>query len=452
MRLQRRLGVVDFTLITIGSVIGSGIFRNPAVVAQRAHQPLLIMACWAAGGVLALIGAFVFAELASRRPLDGGLYAYLRDAYNPGVGFVFVWMVFWVMYTGGTAASAALFAGYLGPALGITADPRVIAVAALGAVTIVNVLGVRQGAAWQDLLVILKVSAIGALIFAGFIARASAVHAPPLPAFSSSLQLAGALGVAMLPALFAYNGFQSATYITAEVREPQRTVPRGMLLGVAVVVIVYILVSTGCLRVLGAAGLASSATPAADVMRAAFGSAGARIIAIAIALSTLGYMSTSVLVAPRVYFQLAADGMLFRQVAWVHPRTRVPVVAIVMHGTMAAILAASGTFEQIVNWVTLPDWCCIAAAAIAIFIFRKRDSGGPAPFVRVPAHPCSTLLLIGAVLAVVAAEVAIYPRDSLYSALVLLAGAIVYLGWVRRRSRHAPPMIAKIAKPGTNEQ
>jgi APA family basic amino acid/polyamine antiporter len=435
--LQRRLGVADFTLITIGSVIGSGIFRTPAVVAQRAHAPAFITLCWIAGGILAIIGAFVFAELAARRPLDGGVYAYLREAYGRGMGFVYVWMIFLVIYTGGTAASAALFAGYLGPAFGISADPRLVAFCALAAVTAINALGLRQGAGWQHLLVILKVGAICALIAAGFIAHPLAQHAAALPAFATPVQLFGALGVAMLPALFAYNGFQHSTYISVEVREPRVAIPRGLLFGVGIVIVVYLLVSTGCLRVLGPTGLAASATPAADVMHAAFGAIGSRAIALAIALSTLGYMSTAILVAPRVYFQLATDGMLFRQAAYVHPRTRVPVVAIVLHGAMAAALAASGTFEQIVNWVTLPDWCFIALAAVAIFIFRARDRGDAQPAIRVPGHPWTTSLLIAAVLGVVIAEIAIYPRDSLYSGIVLLAGVAVYALFMRRTKASA---------------
>ena len=435
--LQRRLGLADFTLITIGCVIGSGILRTPAVVAQRIHSPLLITLCWVAGGLLAIIGAFVFAELAARRPLDGGLYAYVREAYDPGVGFVFVWMVFWVMYSGGTAASAALFAGYLGPALGISADPRLVAAVALASVTLINVLGLRQGAQWQNLLVVLKLGALGALIVAGFTAHPLPAQTFTAAAFATPLQLAGAFGVAMLPALFAYNNFQSATYISAEVRDPARTIPRGMLIGVCTVIAVYILVSTGCLRVLGAAGLAATATPAAAVMQAAFGTIGSRAIALAIAISTLGFMSTAVLVAPRVYFQLAEDGMLFRQVAWVHPRTRVPVIAILMHGAMATALAASGTFEQIVNWVTVPDWSFIALAAAALFVFRKRDKNAPEPYVRVPLHPWSTLLLISAVLAVVAAEIAIYPRDSLYATIVLIFGVAAYFAFVRGRTAQA---------------
>ena len=289
--LRRRITPFDFTLITVGGVIGSGIFRNPAVVAQRAHTPFLTMLAWVLGGVLAIIGAFVFAELAARRPQDGGLYAYLKDAFGPGMGFVFVWMDFTLMYTGGTAASAALFAGYVAPAFGITLNGKLVAVIAVACVTLINVLGVRQGATWQNLLVILKVGAIAGLIAAGFVAHPVAAHAA-LPGFANGAVLAGALGVALLPALFAYQGFQSAAYVTSETIDAARTIPRGLLLGMGIVVAAYLLVNAGCLRVLGAAGLAATATPAADIMTAAVGPWGGRIIAVAIALSTLGYIST----------------------------------------------------------------------------------------------------------------------------------------------------------------
>ena len=432
LALQRRIGIFDFTLITVGSVIGSGIFRNPAVVAQRAHTPALTMLAWVVGGVLAIIGSFVFAELAERRPRDGGLYAYLKDAFGPGVGFVFVWMDFTLMFTGGTAASAALFAGYVAPAFGITLNAKLVAVIAVACVTAINVLGVRQGATWQNLLVLLKTGAIAALIVAGLLAHPLPAHAA-LPSFTNGAVLAGALGVALLPALFAYQGFQGVAYVTSETIDPARTIPRGLLIGMGIVVAAYLLINVGCLRVLGAAGLAATATPAADVMSAAIGPWGGRIIAIAIALSTLGYMSTAILVAPRVYFALARDGMCFSQIGWVHPRTRVPVVAIVLHGAVAAALAASGTFAQIINWTTIPVWTFIALAAIALFIFRARDGASPPATVAVPGHPWTTIVLIAAVAGVLVAELAIYPLDALYAVIVALAGLALYLSFVRPR-------------------
>ena len=433
--LLRRLGVFDFTLITIGAIIGSGIFRTPSVVAHRAQLPVIALGCWVAGGAIALFGAFVFAELAARRPLNGGLYAYLRDAFHPLVAFLFGWTLLMVSNTGGTAASAVLFAAYLQPLTGLTLDPRIVAVVTLAVLAGINILGVRQGSSWQNLLVVLKVGAIIGLIVAGLTAHPH--HAMPLAqhVFPSSGTLLAAIGVAMLPVLFAYNGFQSPSYITAEAIQPERTIPRGLLYGICVVVVVYVLVNLGCLRVLGIDGLAASTAPAADVMRAWLGPIGSRLIAIAIALSTLGFMSTQMLLAPRIYYQMAADGTFFAPVAWINRKTRTPIVAILLQAAIASAIAVSGTFEQIVNWVVAPEWLFVVLAAIAIFIFRRRDAARPAPATRVPGHPYSTIFFILTLLGIFAAEVTIYPRDTMYGAVVLLVGAIVYFWRARRRDQ-----------------
>jgi basic amino acid/polyamine antiporter, APA family len=429
--LQRRLNVFDLTLITIGSIIGSGIFRNPAVVANRAHLPGLAIGAWVVGGLLALIGAFVFAELAERRPVDGGIYAYLRDAYNPAVAFVFGWTLLLISDTGGTAAAAVLFSGYLTPLTGMTFDTRIVAVIVLAILVAINCLGVRQGGTWQNVLVILKVAAIAGLIVAGLFAHPSAGAAATLPGFDSNATLLGAFGLAMLPVLFAYNGFQGATYITGETVNPERTIPRGLIFGVLAVVVIYVLVNIGCLRVLGPAGLAATKVPAADVMQALVGPIGARLIAIAIALSTLGFMSTRMLVTPRIYFQMAADGTFFKQLAWINPKTHVPTIAIIAEGLIAALIAISGTYDKIVNWTTAPEWIFVVLAAGAIFVFRKRDRDTAQPRFRVPLHPFSTILLIVVLLAIFFSEVVLIPLDTLYGTLVIVAGFIFYFGWKR---------------------
>jgi basic amino acid/polyamine antiporter, APA family len=429
--LRRRLNVFDLTLITIGSIIGSGIFRNPAVVAQRAHLPGLAIGCWILGGLIAMIGAFVFAELAERRPANGGIYAYLRDAYHPVVAFVFGWTLLLIADTGGTAASAVLFAGYLTPLTGLQFDPRIVAVITLAVLVGINCLGVRQGGNWQNGLVIFKVAAIAGLIAAGLFAHPAAGAAMTLPGFSTNTALLGAFGVAMLPVLFAYNGFQGATYITGETVNPERTIPRGLIFGVLAVIAIYVLVNVGDLRVLGPAGLAATKVPASDVMQAALGPIGARVIAIAIALSTLGFMSTRMLVTPRVYFQMAADGTFFKQIAWISPNSRVPTIAIIIEGAIAAIIAVSGTFEQIVNWTVAPEWIFVVLAAGAIFIFRKRDGNAIQPAFRVPLHPFSTILLMVVLLAIFVTEVILVPLDTLYGTLVIVAGIIFYYAWKR---------------------
>lgn len=429
--LLRRLVLADLVLISIGAIIGSGIFRNPSVVAQRAHTPVLILCAWIAGGAIALLGAFIFAELGARRPHDGGLYAYLRDAYHPVVAFMFGWATLSIADSSGTAASAITFAGYIAPA----AYTKIIAVGTIAVITTINCLGVRQGGNWQNALVVLKVAAITGLIFAGLSAHPSAAAAASAPAFASPKFALAAFGVAMIPILFAYNGFQTASYVTGETRDPARTLPLGLLLGVSCVVIIYVLANIAYLRVLGPAGLAASQAPAADVLSAAVGPSGAKFIAIAIALSTLGFMSTKMLLTPRIYFQMAADGTFFKQLAWVHPKTRVPVVSIALYGLMAALIALAGSFEQILNW-SLVGYAFLILAAAALFIFRARDRGKPAPAFRVPGHPFTTLTFIAAVGAIFVALAITYPIDMLIGGGITLFGGVVYVLW-RAGSRDA---------------
>jgi basic amino acid/polyamine antiporter, APA family len=434
-QLERRLGLADLTLITIGAVIGSGIFRTPAVVAARAHSSVLIMSCWVIGGAIALIGGFVYAELAARRPLDGGAYAYLRDAYNPLVAFLLPWQVLLLSYVGSTALSAVLFADYILPLTGLHAEPRIVAVFAIAIVTLINLLGVRQGSTWQNILVTLKVLGIGSVIVVGILIAHPVVSAAPrLPAFGSPLAVVAAIGVAMLPVLFSYNNFQSTAFMTAETKNPALTIPRGLIIGILAVVVIYFLASFAYLRVLGPDALALTKTPAADVMRAAFGTPGAAIVAVAIAASTLGFMSTAVLLAPRVYFQMAYDGLFFKQIAWISPKTKVPAVAIALHGTIAAIYAATGSYELILNWISAWMWLFSMLCAVAIFIFRKRDAGQPRPAFMVPLHPWSTALFILAILFIFVSSYIQYPLDTSLGALVNIAGVAFYMIWNRRRA------------------
>ncbi|MGA8325582.1 MAG: amino acid permease [Candidatus Cybelea sp.] len=430
--LLRRLRTFDLTLITIGSVVGSGIFRTPAVVAQRAHLPAIILGCWLAGGAIALLGASIFAEVAARRALNGGLYGYLRDAYHPIVAFLFGWTFLLVSGTGSNAAAAILFAGYLAPLTGLTFDPRVVAIATLAILAGINVLGVRQGGNWQNLIGLLKIGAIAGLIVASLVAPSHPI-APDAPAsFGHPLALLAAIGVAMLPVLFTYAGFQGTTFVTAETVQPERAIPRALIAGIGVVIVLYILANAGYLRMLGATGLAASAAPAADTMRAAVGSAGSKFIALAIALSTLGYLSTCMLAYPRIYYQMAADGVFFKAVGWISPRTRVPVVAILLQALMAGIIALSGTYEQIINWVVAPQWLFIGLGASTLLVYRRRDGGASRrPITSVPGHPVTTWFFIAVLLAIFAAEVAIYPRDTLYGIAVVLSGVLAYFMWHR---------------------
>lgn len=434
MGLVRRLNAFDITLITVGGIIGAGIFRNPAVVAQRAGSSSLILLAWIVGGFIALAGAFTYAELGARRPESGGTYVYLCDAYPPVIAFMFGWTMLVLSDTGGSAASAILFAGYLEPATGFHVDPKVASVTAIALITIVNCLGVRQGGTWQNILVSLKLLAIAGVIVAGLIVHplGTAISSTAMPAIASASSFT-AFGVALIPVLYAYLGFQTTNYVAGETNRPAVTLPIGVIAGVCIVIVAYVLVNAGMLRVLGPSGLAASQAPASDVMQAAIGPAGARVIAIAIAVSTLGFVSTKLLLTPRVYFQMAADGLFFKQLAWVHPKTRAPVVAIALQGAFAIVIALSGTFERIVNWSVTTQYAFVALAACALFIFRKQDAaaGRAGVTFEAPGHPYTTLLLIAALIAVAVTALVGYTVDTLIGFGVTALGALVYYIWKR---------------------
>jgi APA family basic amino acid/polyamine antiporter len=293
---------------------------------------------------------------------------------------------------------------------------------------------VRQGGNWQNFVVVLKIAAIVALIAASLSSHSHVLVPSAGRSFDRTTGLIAAIGVAMLPVLFTYAGFQSPSFVTGETLQPQWTLPRGLIIGFSVVVAIYVLANIGYLKVLGAGGLAGSAAPAADAMRAVAGNAGARFIALAIALSTLGYLSTCMLTFPRVYYQMAADGLFFKALARISPSTHVPIVAILLHAFIASIITLSGTYEQIINWVVAPQWLFIFMAGGALFVFRRRDAALPKPVTTVPGHPVTTLFFIAVLLAIFCAELLIYPLDTLYGIGVVVTGAVVYLAWQARRA------------------
>ena len=423
--LARRLGLFDATMLVMGGIVGSGIFINPYVVAQQVHTPLLILGAWAAGGVIALAGALVYAELAARRPEVGGQYAYLRDAFHPSVAFVYGWTLLLVTQTGGMAAVAVTFARYF---LEITRAPisdAWIAAAALAALTVINCLGVRAGSNVQSALMLLKIVAIAALVGAGAILARPAAQSVSV-AHDSVLSF----GAAMTPVLFAYGGWQTSSFVAGEMKNSARDLPRALLIGVLGVIALYVSVTFVCVRVLGAAGLAETHTPASAVMRAALGENGARFIALGIAISTLGFLSQGMLTAPRVYFAMAEDGLFFRSVAWIHPRTSAPVVAIILQGAVAVIIALSGRYEQILNYVVSVDFILFGMTGISLLVFRARQPASDG--FRAPLFPLMPAFFVLSCFLVVATTVAKYPANSAIGLAILASGIPAYFIWRRK--------------------
>jgi len=428
--LARRLGVFDATMLVMGGIIGSGIFVTPAEVARYVHTPLLIVGVWVLGGMIALAASFVYAELAARRPEVGGQYAYLRDAYGPMPAFLYGWALLLVIQSGGMAAVAITFARYFGNLVQLPIADSVVAVAVLGLLTIINCLGVRSGSNVQNVLMLLKIAAIGALVLAGFW-LAPAAAAAPSAAATQPLSTLAAIGAAMTPVMFSYGGWQTSSFVAGEMRSPQRDLGRGLLLGVLGVVLLYTAVAFVCQHALGLQELAASKTPASDVMRLALGQGGVTFIALGIAISALGFLSQGMLTAPRVYFAMAEDGVFFRSVAIVSERTRVPVVAIGLQGAAASIIALSGTFGQILSYVVSVDFIFFGLTGAALFVFRRRDPGQAVAF-KAPLHPFTTGLFVIACAVTVIATVWNNPTNSLIGYAILAAGVPACLYWQRK--------------------
>ena len=431
-QLLRRVGLFDATMIVMGGIVGAGIFINPYVVARQLHSPALILMVWVAGGVVAMLGAFIYAELAARMPNVGGQYAYLRDAFHPLAGFLYGWVLLLVIQTGGMAAVTITFARYFLELTGWPISEKLVAVATITLLTIVNCLGVKAGSRVQSVLMLLKIGAIGLLVAAGlFLVRAPHPVLRPTLDRPPSLDLLTALGAAMVPVLFAFGGWQTANFIATEIKEPRRNLSRALVLGVAGVIVLYLGVNFVCVRALGAEGLADSKVPASAVMHLTLGSAGARLIALGIAVSTLGFLSQSVLTAPRVYFAMALDGLFFPAVARVDAKTHVPVTAIVMQSGLTLVIALSGSYEKILNYVVSMDFIFFGLTGASLFVLRRRDRQEHEGY-RVPGHPWTTALFVAVCWLVVLNTIYKYPSNTALGLGILALGVPVYAWWARR--------------------
>ncbi|HKO35538.1 MAG TPA: amino acid permease [Pyrinomonadaceae bacterium] len=474
--LARRLTLFDATMIVMGGIIGAGIFSNPYVVAQLVHSTSLILGVWIAGGLIALAGAFIYAELSSQVSETGGQYVYLRDAMHPVVGFVYGWSMLFVIQTGAMAAVALIFANHVFAVAGVPASDwsaALLAASALILLTIVNCIGVRAGTLTQNTFMILKLVAIAALVVIGLaLATPASAEVSAVAPGGSTWQALIAFGAALIPAQFAYGGWQTSCYVAGEVREPRRTLPRALLIGVVGVIIVYLSVNFVCVYVLGPEMLARTKTPASAIMGLALGDKGARFIAAGIAISTIGFLSQSMLTAPRVYFAMAEDGLFFKRLASLN-RSRVPAFAIALQGGLAAAIALVGSrYEQILNYAVSVDVVSFGMTAACVFVFRRArnravigspsphaergiggevgDGSNPAPnpspragrgepapahgkVFRIPGHPFTTLFFIGACAVITFSMIYKYPRNSAISFGIMFLGVPAYFLWTRRR-------------------
>ena len=438
---RRQLGLFDATMIVMGGIVGAGIFANPSEVAHRVHTPFLILGVWMLGGLIAMCGAFIWAELATRLPAaEVGQYVYLREAYHPAVAFMYGWGLLLVTQTGGMAAVAVIFASYFRALTGADWNNSAIAAIALLTLTVVNCFGARAGSNVQNALMLLKIGAIAALVVIGFAvghAAAAGLKSGDLLGQPASFGLLKSIGAAMVPIAFAYGGWQTATFVASEMRDAHRDLARGLLIGVGGVVALYLAVNLACLHVVGPAGLDATTTPASDVMRLALGERGAQWIAFAITISTLGFLSQSMLTAPRVYYAMARDGLFFASVGKLFGRSGAPVVAITLQGLAAIIIACSGTYGEILNFEVTVDFIFFGMTAAALFILRRRGTGSESVTYRVPGHPFTTMLFVLSCAGIVVSAIIASPRNSAIALCIMLAALPVYYFWTRFRGAHS---------------
>ena len=410
--------------VVINGVIGIGIFRTPATIASHTGSGTEQLIAWTIGAVIALTGALCYAELGARRPTAGGGYVYLREAFGAIVAFVYGWNLLAVNYSGSLAALATVFVNYAGAALGVdVANPRPGAVGTIVFLAGINWFGIRSGAWTLNFLTVLKLAAIGTMIAVGLAAGGAPAPAAPPPPINP-LALFGVL----MPALFSYSGWYHINDIAGEIRDPQRNLPRAIVLAMLLIAACYLLANVAYLAVLGHAGLAASQAPAADLMRHVLGEPGARLIAAGIATSALGFCHVMLIGGARVFQVMGADGLFFRVAGRLHPRWRSPNVALLLLAGWAIVLALTGTFDQLLNYSTVGDWLGIAAVIATLFWYQRH--GGAAPF-RVPLYPLLPIAFLIVVLGVLAVTSWNSPRDAGMGVLITAAGVPIYWLWTR---------------------
>lgn len=432
--LRRALTQFDLTMIAIGASVGSGIFLTPALVANALPSPMWILGVWAFGGVMALCGALTFAELGAMMPRAGGLYVFLSEAYGGLFGFLFGWAYFLVVNTGGLAALALAFSTYfayfvpLSPP-GITS----MAIAGVVVVTILNVRGVKAGGIFSDVFTVLKLAGIAGLIFVGIGWGSAATTDFSQPLDSSSGGLGGALTLAMVSVLWSYGGWQHVTFTAAEAVNPQRTVPRALIVGSVVITAVYLLVNVSYMFLLPLPDIAASERVAADALMVILGGLGGALISLTIVISTFGTTGIYTLTAPRIYYAMARDGVFFQRVASVHPRFHTPAFSIVVQSSWTIVLILFwGTYESLISYVVFTDWIFFGLAGASVFVFRKRNPDAERPY-RTLGYPYTPVLFVAVATWFVLTTLVTKPMESWAGFVFLTLGVPVYFFWKKKR-------------------
>jgi len=432
--LPRAIGYLGSTAIVVGTIIGSGVFLVPHNVAQQVGTVRDLFLVWIVGGALSLAGALSLGELGAAMPEAGGVYVYLREAYGRPFAFLYGWGMLLVIHSGSLATLAVAFGIYSSQFVPLTPlGQKLVASAAIAFLTLVNIRGVRTASLVQTAFTAAKLAGLavimGYALFATHVIPLAAVH--PLPTPQTTLTT---FGVALIGVLWAYEGWHMLSFTAGEVRDPTRVLPRSYLIGGVVVIAAYLGANLAYLRVLPLAALAERQKVAAEAMQVLTGPRGALFVSALILCSIFGALNGTILTGPRAYYAMARDKVFFQAVGRVHPRFATPAVAIIIQGSWAILLAASGTYEQLYTYVIFAGWFFYAAAILGVIVLRRRQPSLARPY-RVWGYPALPIAFCLAALAIVGNTLAAKPRESLIGAGLILLGVPIYYVWRRSGNR-----------------
>ena len=427
-RLPRRLGPWASVGLVIGITIGSGIFRTPAVIAERVPHPWLMLSVWLIGGLISLCGALSVAELAASLPRTGGWYIYVREGWGRAAGFLFGWTELVLIRASATGAIAIVCSSYLMRAVGVDANETAVRVVAASAIVIaawLNIRGVHVGAAVVGVSTTIKVVALLVLVLASWLVGEH--HGATLGHITATGgQVSGSLfGLALISVLWAYDGFADVAFAAGEVRNPQRSLPRAIVGGTLTIIAIYLAANSAYLYVVSLEGVSRSPLIAADVARVLFGAPGVVFISTVVAVSTFGALIGISLAAPRVFFAMAEDRLFFRAMATVHPRYQTPYVAIAFAAMLGVLFVMTRTFEQLADTFVLSIWPFYALAIAGLYRLRRTRPDLPRPY-RTPGYPLVPAVFIAAVCYLVGSAVAAEPLWTGVTFGIMLAGLPVY--------------------------
>lgn len=435
--LRRTMRLPDATAMVVGIIIGASIFVQPSEITRLVPDASGIALVWALAGMLTLIGALICAELASAFPRTGGVYVWLRDVFGRPLGFLWGWAMFWSMHTGIIAAIAVVFARYVGYFVPLgTTGIRIVAVTAILGLSAFNCLGIRHGSRLQTIVTGAKLAAIALLIIGGLtIQPVTAVAEAAAADFGASAVLLG-----LVAGLFAFGGWHMVSYTAEETVNPERTIPRSLVLGTLIVTVCYIALNAIYLRILSIDRVTASTRIAADAAEALVGPVGATLVAGLVILSTFGAVNGIILAGPRVYFSMANDGLFIRWAATLHPRFGTPARAIVLQGLWACALVMTDTYRGLFTRVVYTEWIFFGLLAVAVMLLRRRPDYAP-PF-RVPWAPVLALVFVVSCIAIVVNQVRSDPLNSIIGLAVVAVGLPVYYFWLAPRARRTRGAIA----------